>query len=117
MPRYRLSYPAKADIASILRTSENRRGPRARVRYRALLTAAMRRVAADPKGISTSDRSELLRGIRSYHLRYSRNDSDEAAVANPVHVIFYSVLPLGMIEVVRVLHERMEPSQHIGPEL
>lgn len=78
MPRFRLSEPAKADIASILRTSRERHGERARVRYRALLAAAMRRIAADPNGRGTADRAELDAGIRSFHIRHSRDESREA---------------------------------------
>jgi toxin ParE1/3/4 len=70
--RYRLSDPAKADIASVLRTSEAMHGAEARIRYRALLTAALRRIAADPQGRSTVDRSELFAGLRSLHIRHSR---------------------------------------------
>jgi toxin ParE1/3/4 len=115
MPRYRLSDPAKADIAAVLRTSETTYGMEARIRYRALLTAAMRRVAAAPLGLSTVDRSELSTGVRGFHIRHSRNESREAPVGDPVHVIFYRALGPGLIEIVRVLHERMEPSRHIGP--
>lgn len=114
MARYRLSEPAKADIASILRTSEERHGLAARVRYRALLTAAMRRVAADPEGHSTADRTELLPGIRSFHIRHSRNESREAPVASPAHVLFYRALQPGLVEIVRILHDRMDPNRHIG---
>ena len=115
MARYRLSEPAKADIASILRTSEERHGAQARIRYRALLTAAMRRVAAEPEGVSTANRDELRAEIRSVHSRHSRDESGEAPVANPVHVIFYRALQPGLVEIVRVLHDRMEPRRHIGP--
>lgn len=73
----------------------------------------MRRIAANPEGISTSDRAELQAGIRSFHMRHSRDESREAPVANPVHVIFYRAVRPGLIEIVRVLHERMEPSQHL----
>jgi toxin ParE1/3/4 len=114
MARYRLSEPAKTDLAAILITSTERHGQQARVRYRALLTAAMRRVATDPVGRSTSDRADLLPGIRSFHIRHSRDESREAAIAKPVHVIFYRALRPGLVEIVRVLHERMEPSRHIG---
>jgi toxin ParE1/3/4 len=114
MARYRLSGPAKADIAAILRRSEKLHGTDARIRYRACLTAAMRRVAADPEGRSTVDRAELLPGIRSFHIRHSRDESREAPVANPVHVIFYRVIQPGVVEIVRVLHDRMEPRRHIG---
>ena len=114
MARYRLSAPAKADVAAILETSEARYGRQGRIRYQALLAAAMRRVAADPEGRSTADRGELLAGIRCFHLRHSRDESREAPVANPVHVIFYRVAPAGIVEIVRVLHERMEPRLHLG---
>ena len=116
MARYRLSEPAKADIAGILRRSEELHGKEARIRYRACLTAAMRRVAVDPKGHSTVDRAELVAGIRSFHIRHSRDGSLEAPVVNPVHVIFYRVMQSGVVEIVRVLHDHMEPSRHIGGE-
>ena len=115
MARYRLSDPVKADIASLLRTSESMHGAEARVRYRALLTAALRRIAADPQGLSTVDRSELFHGVRSFHIRHSRGESREVPVGSPVHVIFYRVVEPGLVEIVRVLHERMEPSRHIAP--
>ena len=113
MGRYRLSQPAKADIASVLRMSETMHGLEARMRYRALLTAAIRRVAADPGGLLTVDRGDVLDRIRSYHIRHSRSESRDAPVGNPVHLIFYRVVNPGLVEIVRVLHERMEPSQHI----
>ena len=115
MARYRLSEPAKAEIAAILRRSEELHGKEARLRYRACLSAAMRRVAADPAGISTVDRTELAPGIRSFHIRHSRHESREAPVANPVHVIFYRVVQTSVVEIVRVLHERMEPRPRVGP--
>lgn len=114
MGRYRLSEPAKADIASVLRASERMHGVEARIRYRALLTAAMRRVAADPGGLPARDRGDVLDGVRSFHIRHSRTESREAPVGDPVHVIFFRVIQPDLVEIVRVLHERMEPSLHLG---
>jgi len=114
MARYRLSAPAKADIAAILKRSEELHGKDACIRYRACLAAAMRRVASDPKGHSTADRTELLSGIRSFHIRHSRDESRESPVANPVHVIYYFVTEPGIIEIVRVLHDRMEPREYLA---
>lgn len=113
MARYRLSDPAKDDVAAILQRSEELYGKEARIRYRACLTAAMRRVAVDPEGRSTADRADLDSGVRSFHARHSRNESREAPVANPVHVIFYRIVQTGVVEIVRVLHERMDPSRHV----
>ena len=98
----------------MLRTSETMHGSEARIRYRALLAAAMRRLAAAPTGYSTVDRSELSVGVRSYHIRHSRHESREDPVRKPVHVIFYRTLSPELIEIVRVLHERAEPSLHFG---
>jgi toxin ParE1/3/4 len=114
--RYRLSSLAKADIAFLLRDSQARYGVEARLRYRGLLAAAMRRVAADPTGRSTVDRSELLPALRSFHIRHCRAESREAPVGEPVHVIFYRAGERGLVEIVRVLHERMDPGRHVGEE-
>lgn len=114
MARYRLAAPAKADIQSILRTSESRHGAEARIRYRGLLTAAMRRIARDPLGALTLDWTDLTPRLRSLHTRHARNESREAPVAAPVHIVFYRVAGPDLIEVVRVLHERMEPRRHLG---
>ncbi len=58
----------------------------------------MRRLAADPTGPSTVDRAELILGLRSFHIRHSRNESREPRVANPVHVIFYRVVGPGLAQ-------------------
>jgi len=115
MARLRLSEPAKADIAAILRRSEGFHGTEARIRYRACLAAAMRRVAAGPEGPSTVDRAALHPALRSFHIRHSRHESREAPVENPAHVLFYRVAEPGVVEIVRVLHDRMEPGRHVGP--
>ena len=90
-------------------------GAEARSRHRALLAGAMRRIAADQQGRSTVDRGELADGLRSLHIRHSRAESREAPVGDPVHVIFYRAAEPGLVEIVRVLHERMAPSRHIEP--
>jgi toxin ParE1/3/4 len=113
--RYRLSKPAAADIAAILERSQELHGKQARTRYRACLTAAMRRIAVDPEGHSTVDHADFVPGIRSFHIRHSRDESREAPVASPVHVIFYRIVRPGMVEIVRVLHDRMAPKEHLGP--
>jgi toxin ParE1/3/4 len=114
MASLRLSEAAKVDIATILKTSAERHGVDARSRYRGLLAAALRRIARAPTGLSTVARGELQEGVRSFHIRHSRLESSEAPVAAPVHVIFYRTAPTGEVEVIRVLHERMEPSRRVG---
>jgi toxin ParE1/3/4 len=113
LARYRLSEPARTDIADLLATSEAMHGTEARIRYRALLTAALRRIAVEPQGVLTQDRGDLAPRVRSFHIRHSRNDSREKPVAQPVHVVFYRAAEPGLVEVVRVLHDRMEPERHV----
>jgi toxin ParE1/3/4 len=35
-------------------------------------------------------------------------------VKAPVHILHYRIVEPGLVEIVRVLHEHMEPSRHIG---
>ena len=118
--RYRLTASAKADITRLLNESMLRYGRDARDRYAALILAALRRIAKAPEGRSTAERPDLRPGIRSFHIRHSRTESREAPVGDPVHVIFYRITESarepGLIEIVRVLHDRMEPSRHMEAE-
>lgn len=114
MARFRLSRLAEADLAYILATSTERWGADAARRYAALLAAAMRKVAADPQAPATRARSELRPGIRSFHIRHARADMPEPRVRRPAHVLYYRALAPDLIEIGRVLHERMEPNRHPG---
>ena len=113
MAHFRLAGPARADLANILATSAERWGTEGRRRYAILLAAAMRRIAADLEGHLTQARKELQPGVRSFHLRHARSDAPQAKVRKSVHVLYYRAIHPGLIEIVRVLHERMEPSRHV----
>lgn len=117
MRHFRLSRFAEVDLTDILATSEERWGIEARRRYAAIIAVAMRKVAADPKAPATQARVELATGIRSFHLRHARGHDPEAKVRQPVHVLYYRVVAPDLVEIIRVLHERMEPSKHIDPEM
>jgi toxin ParE1/3/4 len=114
MARFRLSHPAQVDVTSIFATSDGRWGAEAQRRYLVTLATAMRQVAADPQGRATRSRSELLPDIRSFHLRYARVDDPGSRVRRPVHVLYYRIIEPEVIEIVRILHERMEPIRQIG---
>src|SRR5258708_6526252 len=113
MARYRLARRAEVDISHILSTSDENWGIAGRRRYAALLTHAIRRVAAQPEGGATRARDELAPGMRSFHVRQVRQADPGTHVRRPVHVLYYRVIRPGLIEIVRVLHERMEPSRHL----
>jgi len=118
MARFRLSLLARTDLAQILTVGAERWGFEGRRRYSAILTATMRKVATEPDSPATSDRADLSRGVRSFHLRHVRIGHSETRVRRPVHVLFYRIVRPGLVEIVRVLHERMEPSRYLnaGPE-
>ncbi len=71
-------------------------------------------MAAAPEGPATRDRAELAPGIRSFNIRHARVDDPKATVRSPVHIVYYRAIAPGLIEIVRVLHQRMEPSRHVG---
>ena len=111
MARLRHERPAQIDLAYILATSAQRWGAEGRQRYAALFIAAMRQVAAEPEGLLTEVRPP---GIRSFHVRYAlRSTEGTRVVRRPVHVLYYRVAQEGVTEIVRVLHERMDPSRHL----
>lgn len=117
MAKYRLSQPAEDDLLHILATSEERWGTEGRDRYSATIAEAMRTVADNPIGPVTRARGELSVGLRSIHLRFTRLRGGKAVVRRPVHVLYYRIVAPDLIEIVRVLHERMEPSRHIPSEI
>lgn len=115
MGQFRLARAAAADLTHILATSDERWGTVARRRYATIIAAAMRKVADDPEGLATRSRIAIAPGIRSFHLRHARSRDPDAKVREPVDVLYYRTVPPDLVEIVRVLHERMEPSRHIGP--
>jgi toxin ParE1/3/4 len=78
-----------------------------------MLAAAMRKMAADPEAPTTRARAELAPGLRGLHLQYSRGDGPRAKVKRPVHILYYRAIAPELIEIVRVLHEHMDPSRHV----
>lgn len=114
MARFRLSAPAQSDLATILATSRERWGVDGSARYARMIAAAMRTIAADPEGPLTRDRRQLLPGLRSLHVKHARG---KHGVKAPVHVLFYRATDPALIEIVRVLHERMEPGPHLDEPL
>ena len=117
MARFRLARPAQLDLGSILAASAERWGIDGQQRYAAVLADAMRQVADEPQGPLTKNRTELRSGIRSFHVRHARRSADSEKVRRPVHVLYYRVAQQGVIEIVRVLHERMDPSRHLDDSL
>lgn len=113
MARFRLARSAQVDLANIPSMSAERWGADGPQRYAAVLAAAMRQVAAEPHGPLSKKRPELRSGICSFHVRHARLSAEVGKVKHPVHVLYYRVDHQGVIEIARILHERMEPSRHL----
>ena len=116
MARLRLARRAQTDLMIILGDSAEKWGAEASRRYAATLTRAMRQVATDPEGVLTRPRTEIRPDLRSFHLRNVRQNKRRSTVRRPVHMIYYRVVEPGLVEIVRVLHDRMEPARQFGPE-
>jgi toxin ParE1/3/4 len=106
---WRLARVAVADLEAILSTNLERWGELGRARYASLLYAAFEQIAARPEGPLTQAVDEVQPGLRRLHLR---RVLAAKGVKAPVHVVYYRSAPTGVIEVVRVLHERVEPTLH-----
>lgn len=106
--KLRRSPPARADLKEAFRYSRAEHGDTGLRRYRALVETALQDIVADPFRLNSRDRPELARGVRSYHIRHSRDRSPEARVRVPCHVLYYRVTPHA-VTLLRVLHDAWEP--------
>ena len=79
MLRYRLSDAAQDDVINILAWTHEEFGEVARLRYESLIVAALRDVATQPDRPGSIARPELGAGVRSWHLRLSRNHAVAAS--------------------------------------
>jgi toxin ParE1/3/4 len=108
--RFRVARRAQTDLMIILGDSSEKWGAEASRRYGATLMRAMRQVASDPEGRLTRPRPDIRPDLRSFHLRHVRQNGRHSAVKRPVHVIYYRVVEPGLVEIARILHDRMEPA-------
>lgn len=116
MRNVRLSQLALSDIAAILKASEDRHGVAAQQRYQSLIALAVDRIADTARLQSAVERPELAVGVRCLHLRHVRTRDKDARVEAPVHSIYFQYVGADDVEILRVLHERMDPVLHIGDE-
>lgn len=117
MFRYRLSEAAQGDVLEILAWTHERFGEAARLRYESLIVAALRDVASQPERPGSLARPELGAGVRSWHLRQSREHTKPGVgiVHRPRHFLVYR-LQTGLVVVGRVLHDAMELARHVDPD-
>lgn len=118
MFRYRLSEAAQGDVVNILAWTDEQFVEAARLRYESLIVAALRDVATQPDRPGSLARPELGSGVRSWHLRLSRDHIRPGAevVRRPRHFLVYRFEP-ALIVVGRVLHDALELARHMDPDM
>nr|CAD6407590.1 type II toxin-antitoxin system RelE/ParE family toxin [Rhizobium sp. Q54] len=111
----RFSSTAQQDLVRILTRTHKEFGRDARLRYEHLISAALRDIAADPLRVGSLDRSDLGEGVRSFHLRHSRNRGrhETGIVRSPRHFILYRIENPSIVGIGRILHEAMEIERHL----
>jgi toxin ParE1/3/4 len=103
--RVRLGAAAEVDFANILKwTNENFGARQSRV-YRDTLVQAIGELADGPDVAGSKARDEIMAGIRT--LRVARRGRRGS------HFLMYRAARNGTIEVVRILHDRMDLRRHV----
>lgn len=111
---FRLSDAAQGDVLDILAWTHEQFGETARLRYESLIVAALRDVASQPDRLGSLARPELGAGVRTWHLRLSRDHVKPGVgvVRRPRHFLVYRSAP-ALVVVGRMLHDAMELAQHL----
>jgi toxin ParE1/3/4 len=115
--RYRLSTTAERELGEIFAHTELQFGETARLRYQALIVAALTDIAVDPDRRGVRPRPEVGEGVRIYHLRHSREraHSKHGVVRAPRHFLLYRV-EADLIVVGRILHDAMDLDRRVSVE-
>ena len=109
-----LTTPAKHDLAQIHAYTSEAWGVAASNRYTALIEFALKNLTEDPKRFATFDAGNIRFGLRAYPLRLIRQKSAQVKIARPKHVIYFQIINPPLIEILRILHERMEVSDKLS---
>ena len=113
MRRLEFAPEAERDIDALLIASENRFGPAAADRYRALLDAVFTDLCRDPQRPAARPREGLSGDLRFYHLKHAaKRLPARNRVSRARHLIVFR-FDAERVEVVRVLHESMDLARHL----
>jgi toxin ParE1/3/4 len=103
--RVRLGAAVEVDFANILKWTTENFGPRQARVYRDILVQAIGEFANGPEVAGSKTRDEIAPGLCTLHIaRRGRRGS---------HFLMYRVAPESTIEIVRILHDRMDLQRHI----
>ncbi|HET8928602.1 MAG TPA: type II toxin-antitoxin system RelE/ParE family toxin [Microbacterium sp.] len=106
---YTIAPAAQADIIGILVVSYDHFGSTVRDGYEQLIAAAIDDIVGDRIRVGVQDRPDLGPGIRSRHVRLSRDNvpADVRRIIRPRHIVFFREFD-GEVHILRVLHEVMD---------
>lgn len=104
---YALSAAAEEDLIDIFEWTLRTFGPQAKVRYEALIAAALDDIAEDPFRAGSRTHPLLSADMRKWHLRSSIRRGG-AHPASASHAIFYRVERPDFLAVMRILHDTMD---------
>lgn len=76
----------------------------------------MRLAAAQPAGPLIRRYDGIFPGLRGLHTRHARAASGDPP-RNPVHVVYFRISEKGVVEVMRVLHERVDLARQMAGDL
>ena len=111
--RYRLTRAADEDIVGILAESGKSFGPRQRARYARLIKKAVELVADEPERPGSRSREDVSPGVRSFHMEVAARRRGAAS-----HIVYYAQGDMtdgrcGIV-ILRILHDRMDPTLHLS---
>jgi toxin ParE1/3/4 len=105
--RVRLGAAAEVDFANILKWSTENFGAQQSRIYRDTLVQAIGELAGGLDVSGSGARDEIMAGLRTLHVaRRGRRGS---------HFLMYRIAPKSTIEIVRILHDRMDLQRHVPP--
>jgi toxin ParE1/3/4 len=110
-----LSPQANRDLQETLKWTIDRFGRDAALRYEYLIVQGLRDIEEDSERPGSLERSDIQSGIRTYHLRFSRDRarSSHGVVHKSRHFIIYRVRER-LIEILRILHDGRDLQRHLA---
>lgn len=112
--RHRLTRLAQQDVSKILADSYRLFGERQFRKYLGIINLGIAMITDDPLRTSSKNRSDIRRGLRSFHLQLAARRQGGAA-----HIIFYrpSESDPSELIIVRILGDEMEPKRRVTAAL
>lgn len=103
---------ALRDIEDIRTYTVNSYGRDAADSYDRLIDQAFEDLENDPLRPGSSDRAEILEGLRSYHISFSRKRA-ASPVKSPRHFVLYFMPTNNDTVVSRILHDARDMGRHL----